>query len=316
MSVTIIDPSARRRRSPRPMVVMASFLIGASAALVPVAGASASANSDRLNPNEQLNPGERLISPNGQYVLTMQGDGNLVEYAPGNRAVWATGTNRANSVVRMQGDGNLVVIAPGNVAVWSTGTNAAGSDVELQSDGNIVVYAPGHAARWASGAPGGSSSLADRIVTIARNEAGNSLHNHENGANCNYYSGAVGTGTPCAGGWRSEEWCADFARWVYGQAQARTTGLSPAAASFYSYGATNHTWKAGYSSANARVGDAVIYNLNSARTWASHVGIVTAVSGSSIAVTSGNNSANMVGTTGLFTPTSSSGISGYSSPVS
>ncbi|MFP5023527.1 NlpC/P60 family protein [Pseudonocardia phyllosphaerae] len=113
--------------------------------------AFAGAGSDRLNPGETLVAGERLVSPDGQYVLVMQGDGNLVEYAPGNRAIWASGTNRANSVATMQGDGNLVVIAPGNSAVWATGTNGNnGADLELQNDGNAVVYAQGHVAKWSS----------------------------------------------------------------------------------------------------------------------------------------------------------------------
>jgi len=43
-----------------------------------------------------------LVSPNGEFVLIMQGNGNLVEYAPGNRPVWATGTNRGGSIARMQ----------------------------------------------------------------------------------------------------------------------------------------------------------------------------------------------------------------------
>ncbi|MGH7536130.1 MAG: S8 family serine peptidase, partial [Gemmatimonadales bacterium] len=57
----------------------------------PVTGnpAPAEAEKNRLLPNEQLGPGQRLVSPDGRFVLIMQKDGNLVEYAPGNRAVWA-----------------------------------------------------------------------------------------------------------------------------------------------------------------------------------------------------------------------------------
>jgi hypothetical protein len=104
-----------------------------------------------LQQNEQLNPGQRLITPNG-IALVMQGDGNLVEYAPGNRPVWASNTNRAGSILRMQGDGNLVIIAPGNMPVWDTRTSGnAGAGLELQNDGNAVVYAQGHIAKWANG---------------------------------------------------------------------------------------------------------------------------------------------------------------------
>lgn len=74
----------------------------------------------------------------------MQGDGNLVEYAPGNRAVWSSGTNRPGSILRMQGDGNVVIVAPGNQAVWATGTSGnQNATLELQNDGNVVVYGQG-----------------------------------------------------------------------------------------------------------------------------------------------------------------------------
>jgi len=104
--------------------------------------------------NEQLNAGQRLVSPNGQFVLLMQNNGNLVEYASDNRAVWATGTAAPDSILRMQDDGNIVVIAPGNMPMWSTGTDG-NPDVtlELQDDGNLVAYARGHRAVWSTGVP-------------------------------------------------------------------------------------------------------------------------------------------------------------------
>ena len=40
-----------------------------------------------------LTVGLSLKSPSGRYRLTMQGDGNLVEYH-GGTVVWASGTNR------------------------------------------------------------------------------------------------------------------------------------------------------------------------------------------------------------------------------
>lgn len=90
--------------------------------------------------------------------------------------------------------------------------------------------------------------MTDRIVSIARAEAANSGRNRESGTNCNYYSGALGAGSPCANGWRAQEWCADFARWVWGQAGARTAGLSGAAGSFAGYG----TYRSGAAASNAR----------------------------------------------------------------
>ncbi|MEV6489835.1 CHAP domain-containing protein [Actinoplanes sp. NPDC051633] len=246
------------------VVLLQSFVLNADAA----------SNTDRLNPGERLVAGERLVSPDGQYVLAMQGDGNLVEYAPGNRPVWATATRRPNSEARLQSDGNLVVIAPGNVPVWSSRTDGnAGSTLELQNDGNIVLYAPGHLARWSTGGSGGA--LGDRIAAIARAEAGNSQRNRETGTNCNFYSGQMGEGSPCGNGRRAEPWCADFARWVWGQAGARTNGLSSGAVSFKTAGA----WTDGSALSGVRPGDAIGYRFHTGTTSNDHVGIVVAING-------------------------------------
>ena len=40
-----------------------------------------------------LTANQSIYSPNGQYQLIMQGDGNLVEYGPGGQVIWDAGTN-------------------------------------------------------------------------------------------------------------------------------------------------------------------------------------------------------------------------------
>jgi hypothetical protein len=270
--------------------------------------ANAAANTARLNPDERLVAGERLVSPNGQFVLIMQADGNLVQYAPGNRAVWATGTNRSNSVVHLQDDGNLVVVAPGNTPVWSTGTHGnPRATLELQNDGNLVVYAQGHVARWESGSQTGSGALGDRIATIARTEANNPQRNREAGPNCNFYSGQLGQGAPCANGWRAQPWCADFARWVWAQAGARAAGLSAGAVSFRSYG----TWVTGSHLNGVRPGDAIGYRFHTGTYENDHVGIVVSVTATTITTIEGNysNSVRQLTITRGW-----SDISGYARP--
>lgn len=212
----------------------------------------------------------------------------------------------------MQSDGNLVVIAPGNHPVWATGTSGwTNSDVELQNDGNIVVYSPGHIARWASGTQTGSTSLGDRIVAIATNEAANSSHNHEAGTNCNYYSGALGVGTPCANGWRTQEWCADFSRWVWGQAGAQTGGLNSQAISFQNYGNSHGTWHPGSSLSGVQPGDIIGYNFGGSTTD-DHVGVVTSVSASTVTTVEGNYSDQVKART---VTRGANGVSGYTHPV-
>jgi|GEM_PF-2456662 len=100
--------------------------------------------ADILNPNEQLQTGAYLLSPNHQYELVMQGDGNLVLYHGGS-ALWATYTSGAGNYAAMQSDGNLVVYNGGE-ARWNTVTwGFSGASLHVQDDGNVVVYQNGHA---------------------------------------------------------------------------------------------------------------------------------------------------------------------------
>jgi hypothetical protein len=104
-----------------------------------------------LNAGEQLAQGQLLRSPDGRFILAMQGDGNLVLYYY-NVALWASNTccNSAINRAVMQGDGNFVVYDTGNTPHWSSKTSAyPGSFVALQNDGNLVVY-QGSTPRWAS----------------------------------------------------------------------------------------------------------------------------------------------------------------------
>ncbi|HKC28049.1 MAG TPA: phage tail tip lysozyme [Jatrophihabitans sp.] len=139
--------------------------------------------------------------------------------------------------------------------------------------------------------PGGvpiSGSVGDAIVSIAQAEMNNSAHNHEvGGYNCNYYTtylGESGTGSYCSNGWKSEEWCADFAMFVWQKAGISLAGLNAGAVSFYHYGRNHGTWHTG----SPRIGDAVVFNVTADGGSASHVGLVVGVSGSTFTMISGN----------------------------
>ncbi|WP_156094343.1 CHAP domain-containing protein [Lentzea aerocolonigenes] len=70
-------------------------------------------------------------------------------------------------------------------------------------------------------------------------------------------------------------WCADFARWVWGNRDLKVDRLSPAAGSFYLYGEQNGTLH-NDSSYVPQVGDAVVFNYYGAGR-ADHVALVDAV---------------------------------------
>ena len=103
-----------------------------------------------LQPGQSLSPGWQIQSPDRNYRMVMQSDGNLVLYT-GNTAKWASGTSVANSDLEMQSDGNLVIYAPGHAAVWASNTAGKNGSVLFgQNDGNFVLYAPGNVAVWST----------------------------------------------------------------------------------------------------------------------------------------------------------------------
>ncbi|MGW2109444.1 CHAP domain-containing protein [Streptomyces sp. NPDC001948] len=83
--------------------------------------------------------------------------------------------------------------------------------------------------------------------------------------------------------WKSRAWCSDFAKYTWYWGGAKVTGLNASAASFRSYGRTNHTWHSRAEVARKKnpyvpkKGDVVVYD------WKGdgiidHVGVITAYS--------------------------------------
>lgn len=96
--------------------------------------------------------GQDIWSPNRQYRLIMQTDGNLVLYGP-NGATWATSSTigGGDRLMVMQCDGNLVVYNGASQPLWYSGTNGHyGAWLALQDDGNLVIYDALNIPLWAS----------------------------------------------------------------------------------------------------------------------------------------------------------------------
>jgi surface antigen len=109
-----------------------------------------SATPDTLDAGGVLRVGQQLVSPNGQYRLVLQSDGNLVVYQQGSGAIWASRTvgSGVDRLV-MQGDNNLVMYQ-GSTARWNTATVGTGARaLRMQDDGNVVLYA-GSRAIWST----------------------------------------------------------------------------------------------------------------------------------------------------------------------
>jgi hypothetical protein len=143
------------------------------------------------------------------------------------------------------------------------------------------------------------------------------------GSDCNPFTASFGRGTTsgCAPGTASEEWCSDFAQWVWENSGVDTSGITGASKTFVLWGRTRHQFLQGIKQVPA-VGDAVVWGVLNPL-WGAHVGIVVAVSGSKIDVVSGNSgnlsTASAVWRSGLFTPASQTAqgdpIIGYVSPI-
>lgn len=102
-----------------------------------------------------LTSGQDAYSSTGDYVLTLQTDGNLVIYRTSNwEALWSSKSNgKGGRYLYFQGDGNLVLYKNANFTgvVWSSGKQVSGDPITIknytrflfQSDGNLVMQFDG-----------------------------------------------------------------------------------------------------------------------------------------------------------------------------
>lgn len=107
---------------------------------------------DRLQPNQQLNINDQLVSNNERVNLNMQSNGNLVLYRTHfGQALWASNTCLPVDHVIMREDGVLSTCSPEGESYWETGTSGhPDSWAVLQDDGNFVIYDTTNNQLWTS----------------------------------------------------------------------------------------------------------------------------------------------------------------------
>ena len=261
--------------------------------------------------------GYGLISRAGEVYAfgSVAYHGNPTGFTGNIVGISATANGKGYAAISSSGQ----VYAYGTVAYHGNPTGFTGNivGISVTADGQGYgaessigqVYAYGTVRYWGNGDPG--SSLSDQIAAIGNAEHQNPAHNHEipAGSNCNYYSYALGSGSRCSNGWRSEAWCADFARWVWGQAGANTAGLTAGAISFTK---SAGGWHAGNLS-GVQVGDVIGWHFGGS-TSDDHVSLVVGInSDGSVNILDGNSSNNNIG---ARTIAANASVSGYAIPTS
>jgi hypothetical protein len=100
--------------------------------------------------DDSLTAEQVISSPNGQYHLKFQADGNLVLYDSTWDATWHIERWGTPERTVMQWDGNFVTYHGSHVPVWASGTDGQhGAYLVVQNDGNVVVYSLSGNALWA-----------------------------------------------------------------------------------------------------------------------------------------------------------------------
>ena len=115
-----------------------------------------------LTAGTRLTEGQRLVSANKNYYLTMQADGNLCIYTATNAFVWCSMVNKGKgSYLALQADGNLVVYDGKNQPVWDSKTQsyfdpkyatAEWKPVRavLENDGTLGLYSASNKKVWSN----------------------------------------------------------------------------------------------------------------------------------------------------------------------
>ncbi len=105
-----------------------------------------------VSPGTDLTAGASIVLPGGQFRLTMQQDGNLVEYSSDGSAVWASGTNPSGTYAVMQKDGNLVVYNNSGAALWASNTAGnPGAFLTLGDLGQLAIESTSGSPLWELG---------------------------------------------------------------------------------------------------------------------------------------------------------------------
>jgi hypothetical protein len=235
-------------------------------------------------------------------------------------------TRRGRSAPRATRVLGVVVVVAVVLAVGLALSVVGGHTGDAQSSGNVPKASP-----TSTTDPVAMTPLQARIVSIAQGQVGYSTDPSD--TYCNRYSAYWVSGNDdCGNSNLDEEWCADFAAWVWKKAGANVDyqyingDLNSSAASFYEWGMQNGTWHPVGEGYTPQPGDVAVYGLDVPDLVAQHVAVVTSYTpgdrGPNVVNGDGDHRGFSVVETGQdevvadIADNSGARLSGYVSPVS
>ncbi|ROS32898.1 peptidoglycan DD-metalloendopeptidase family protein [Curtobacterium sp. PhB78] len=135
---------ARARRLPRFAGALTVLALAAGGLVATAEPAAASAVWVGSAPaGTKINPGDQVTSPNGQFKLIMQGDGNLVEYGIGNRVLWASNTAGSPGAIAVVGKNRALDITKNGkrLARWASAGTVNSTALKIRADGTMALLA-------------------------------------------------------------------------------------------------------------------------------------------------------------------------------
>ena len=119
-----------------------------------------------LEPGETLPSADALLSKDGHYTLTMQGNGNLVYHVTGtSQDIWTSrSAGHPGAYLTMVSNGNLVVYAAtGATTLWSSKTTGHGpARLVAQTNGSLDAY-QGSTRTWTAGGHDATLESGERL---------------------------------------------------------------------------------------------------------------------------------------------------------
>jgi peptidoglycan/xylan/chitin deacetylase (PgdA/CDA1 family) len=102
-----------------------------------------------LSDGTTLASGEATTSPNGQFVLTMNGDGQLTYSEVDGPTLWSTPTSGSPGAVANVTNGALTITGADGATLWSTNASGRSADLDLESNGSLALVS-GASTLWKS----------------------------------------------------------------------------------------------------------------------------------------------------------------------